>query len=87
MDSILSIRTRIKKQVRERRKSMKLSQLELSQRSGVSFGSIKRFESTGEISLTSLLKIAVVLGCEADFNALFSRKFYQSLEDVINEAK
>lgn len=87
MDSMLSIRDRIKKQVREQRKFMKLSQLELSQHSGVSFGSIKRFESTGEISLTSLLKIAMVLGCETDFNALFSRKFYQSLEDVINETK
>ena len=39
--------------VRARRKGAKLSQEALSAKSGVSLGSIKRFESTGEISLTS----------------------------------
>ena len=47
--------------VRKRRKGQKLSMQDLSDKSGVSYGSIKRFESIGEISLTSLLKIAVVL--------------------------
>ena len=46
--------------VRKRRKGQKLSMQDLSDKSGVSYGSIKRFESIGEISLTSLLKIAVV---------------------------
>ncbi len=64
---------------------MKFSQVELSKRSGVSLGSVKRFESTGEISLTSLLKIAIALECEGDFNELFSRKNYRSLQEVINE--
>lgn len=42
--------------VRKRRKGQKLSMQDLSDKSGVSYGSIKRFESIGEISLTSLLK-------------------------------
>lgn len=85
MDNILSIRNGIMDRARNRRKSLKFSQVELAQRSGVSFGSIKRFEKTGEISLTSLIKIAIALESEEDFNNLFSRKSYQSLEEVINE--
>jgi hypothetical protein len=57
----------------------------LSQRSGVSLGSIKRFERTGEIALSSLLKLAMVLGYENDFNNLFTRKNYQSIFDVIKD--
>lgn len=86
MDNILSICNDIMDRARNRRKSLKFSQVELAQRSGVSFGSIKRFEKTGEISLTSLIKIAIALESEEDFNNLFSRKSYQSLEEVINEA-
>lgn len=87
MDSILSIKNKIRGRVRNKRKALKLSQEELARRSGVSFGSIKRFENTGEISLTSLLKIAMVLESEEDFNSLFMRKTYQSLQEVIDEAK
>ena len=53
--------------VRARRKERKLTQSGLAKLSGVSLGSIKRFESSGEISLKSLLNIAVVLDCEEDF--------------------
>lgn len=87
MDSILSIRNSIMNKARNRRKSLNFSQIELSKRSGVSLGSVKRFENTGEISLTSLLKIAVALECEEEFNKLFLRKNYQSLQEVINESE
>ena len=40
-------------------KVKKISQQRLSIKSGVSLGSIKRFEGTGQISLLSLTKIAV----------------------------
>ncbi|GHV42443.1 hypothetical protein FACS1894187_24690 [Synergistales bacterium] len=58
--------------------------MDLAAKSGVSLGSIKRFEATCEISLSSLLRVAVVLGYEDDFTALFARKNYQSIEEVIN---
>ena len=51
----------------------------------MSFGSIKRFENTGEISLFSLIKIAIVLGCEDEFLNLFQQKQYSSIEEIINE--
>lgn len=47
------------KRVRAIRKRRSISQEYLSELSGVSFGSIKRFENTGKISLLSLTKIAV----------------------------
>lgn len=53
------------------RKKQKLSQQVLAERSGVSFGSIKRFETSGQISLESLLKIAHVLKRLDDFDSLF----------------
>jgi hypothetical protein len=37
----------------------------------VSYGSLKRFEQTGKISLESLLKIAVVLGASEPISDLF----------------
>ncbi|MCD8154812.1 MAG: hypothetical protein LUF78_09045 [Clostridiales bacterium] len=62
-----------------------MSQAVLSQCSDVSLGSVKRFERTGEISLSSLIKIAFVLDCEDDFDSLFARKGYSSIQEVIDE--
>jgi transcriptional regulator with XRE-family HTH domain len=53
------------------RKKAKYSQSELAMRSGVSLGSIKRFETSGQISLESLLKLAHVLGRVDDFKNIF----------------
>lgn len=39
------------------RKAKKLTQKQLAERTGVSYGSIRRFEQTGEISLLSLVKL------------------------------
>ena len=73
--------------VRDRRKAMKLNQEDFAKKCGVSFGSYKRFENTGEISLASLIKIGSILGYDEDMMNLFSRKEYTSIEEVINERK
>ncbi len=73
-----------------KRLSLNLSQHSLSERSGVSFGVIKKFERTGKISLESLLKIALVLACLDEFSMLFKPTALQkaaSLDDIINEKK
>lgn len=75
----------IAKRVRMRRKEKKITQAELSVKSDVSLGSIKRFERIGEISLSSLIKIAFALGCEADFDGLFAKKGYASIQEVLDE--
>ena len=57
---------------KNRRLEQNLTQEGLALRSGVCLGSIKRFERTGEISLKSLIDIALALGCLEDFDALFA---------------
>lgn len=66
------------------RKRKKISQQELAVKSGVSFGSIKRFEQSGEISLQSLTKIAIALGVDGELDRLFSEVPFDSIEEVIN---
>lgn len=69
------------------RKRRGLSQEQLSEKSNVSFGSIKRFETSGQISLISLTKIAVALDCVDELKNLFTEVKYNSIEEVIRERK
>ena len=66
------------------RKRKKISQKELSHKSGVSYGSIRRFENEGEISLTSLTKIAIALGVSEELEVLFSEVPFDSIQEIIN---
>lgn len=52
--------------------------------SGVSLGSLKRFENTGEISLVSLLKLAIVLDCAEEFEQLFVKEHIMSIQEIID---
>ncbi|MDP3312562.1 helix-turn-helix domain-containing protein [Lutibacter sp.] len=54
------------------RKEAAMTQSELAERSGVSLGSIKRFERSGQISLESLLKLIHLLGRLADFELILN---------------
>ena len=73
--------------VRNIRRRRRISQEKLSQMSGVSYGSLKRFESTGQISLLSLTRIAVALNLSNEIRDMFTQVPYQSIEEVINEGK
>ena len=64
------------------RKAKKLTQKQLAERTGVSYGSIRRFEQTGEISLLSLVKIANALDCLEDFNELFKKPPVTNIRDL-----
>lgn len=70
------------------RKNRKISQQRLVSISGVPYASIRRFEKTGDISLSSLVKLALALQLYDDLDNLFkTRKEYKSIEDVINDQK
>ena len=71
--------------VKNIRKRLGLTQQQLSTKSNVSFGSIKRFETTGQISLLSLTRLAVALDCEDELRSLFSAVPYRSIEEVLHE--
>lgn len=74
--------------VRARRLAMNFSQKSLAERSGVSFGVLKKFERTGKISLTSLLKLALVLEALAEFKNLFNpmpAENFLSLDELLKD--
>ncbi len=70
--------------VKSRRLELNLTQEGMASRAGIKFATYRRFEQTGEISLKGLLQIAFALNALDDFNALFTQKQYQSLDDVLN---
>ncbi|MCE5299788.1 MAG: helix-turn-helix domain-containing protein [Spirochaetia bacterium] len=65
------------------RLELNLSQLALAKRSGVSLGTLKRFEKTSEISLKHLLLLASAMDAADGFNALFSGRKYSSFEEAV----
>ena len=75
------------KRARNIRKRRGMSQEELSKKCGVSYGSIKRFENTGMISLLSLTKIAMELDCVDDLKEMFTKAVYRNIQEVIDENK
>ena len=72
----------IASRIRSIRKRRKISQKRLSEKSGVSLGSVKRFEQNGEISLISLTKIAIALELEGELEDLFEEVPFLSIEEV-----
>ena len=73
--------------VRQIRKRRGISQQQLSEESGVSYGSLKRFESTGQISLLSLTRIAMALNCADEIRNLFADIPYLTMEEAFRERK
>lgn len=78
---------KIAKRARDQRLALNLSQASLAARSGVSHGTIKKFERTGKISLESLLKLAIILKAINDFEHLFRahhREDFNTLDEIIS---
>lgn len=67
------------------RMSKKITIRSLSDDSGVPYSTIRRFESKGEISFVTLVKLASVLGEDEQIDSLFSRTTPNSIEEVIRE--
>jgi transcriptional regulator with XRE-family HTH domain len=77
----------IAKRIKNIRKRRKITQKQLANRCNVSYGSLKKFEQTGEISLISLTKIAMELGLTGELKALFTQPAYLNIEEVVNDTK
>ena len=73
--------------VRKIRKRRKISQQKLADLSGVSYGSIKRFETSGQISLLALTKIAMELDMADELRNIFSQVPYRNIQEGINESR
>ena len=66
------------------RKELSWTQQDLAERSGVSYGSIKRFERFGKISFESLLKIAESLSRLDEFEDILLPRGQKRLEKLFN---
>lgn len=77
----------IAQRMKAKRLAMKLTQQALAKRSGVSLGSLKRFENKYEISLKHLLQLAVILDATEGFASLFPAAQFNSIEEVLKATK
>lgn len=78
---------KLAQRVRNIRKRRSISQEKLASMSGVSYGSIKRFEMTGKISLLSLTKIAMALDIAGELRDIFTNVPYKDIQELINETR
>ena len=87
MKSPSDILDEIRGRLKQRRLAMNITQAGLAKRSGVTLGSLKRFETKGLIAFESLLKIALVLDCLDDFDKVAagddSAMTTRSLDDIL----
>ena len=73
------------KRFKEMRKAKKITIKKLSEDSGVPYSTIRRFESSGEISFLSLVKIVSTVGEDEEITNLFARRIPASIEEIIRE--
>ncbi len=79
----LELASRLKK----RRLAQNLTQAGLSRRSGVPLGTLKKFERSGQISLTSFIRLAIVLQDERALENLLREPEFKILDDVLQSDK
>ncbi len=82
-----AIAAKLARKMRKLRLSQNLSQKTLSKRSGVSYGSLKRFENNYKISLENLLQLALALDALDTFHNLFPEKEFNSIDEIISKKK
>lgn len=78
-----SLMSGIAERVKQRRLEKGWTQKMLAAKAGLSLPSYRRFESLGEIPLRSLVMLAFALDMTDEFEALFSNKTYQSIDDIL----
>ena len=76
------VRADLARRMRELRLARGWRQLTLAERSGVSLGSLRRFEASGQVSLQNLLKLAFALGRLDDFSGLFEAPVSSTMAEL-----
>ena len=78
-----SLMAGVAERVKQRRLEKGWTQKTLAAKAGVSMPSYRRFETLGEISLRSLVMLALALDMTDEFQTLFTGKSYQSIDDIL----
>ena len=76
------IASKVAAKVRDMRQDLGLSKTEMALRAGVGYAHYLRFEQTGEIPFKELLQIGFALNALHDFEVLFSRRQFRSLDEA-----
>ena len=71
--------------MKRRRIDANLTQRDLAEKSGVSYGSLRLFEEKGKISLEALVKIAFILGAESEFENLFPPRPKRTIDEIVGQ--
>ena len=83
MKAPLELRQELGRAVRDRRIAQGLSQVEISERSGVPLRPWKRLEGEGEGSLRHLVQAAIALRCEDNLALLFPIPSAASMDELL----
>jgi len=78
-----SILKGIAERVKDRRLERNLTQKAFAKRAGIGYDTYRNFENSGEITLRNLVLCAITLDDTDDFAALFTKKAYLSLDDLL----
>ena len=65
------------------RKAKKITIKKLSESSGVPYSTIRRFESEGEISFVSFVKLVSSMNMDEEITGLFANRVPSSIEEII----
>lgn len=87
IDTPKEVKDGVAARVKLRRLELDLTQEGLAARAGMPVGTYRRFERTGEISLSNLVMLAMALDCLADFKHLFAQKQYTSISEILQAKK
>jgi transcriptional regulator with XRE-family HTH domain len=83
--------TELCRAVAERARAVRLSlgmrQRDLAERAGVPLPTLKRFETTGRAGFETVVRIALALGAEREFEALFPPRDARSLDEILATQK
>ena len=83
-DSILK---KIAERVKEKRLERNMTQKAFAKRAGVGYDAYRNFENSGEITLRNLVMCAVVLDEMDAFAEMFTKKTYQSIDELLKMQK
>lgn len=82
-----SILHEFKSKYKQKRLELDLTQEGLASKSGMSLGSLKRFEASGQIAFESLLKLSLVLECLEDFKQILApqKQMINSIDELLEK--
>jgi transcriptional regulator with XRE-family HTH domain len=83
LTSPAEIMERVAARMKRRRIDAEITQRDLAERSGVSYGSLRLFEETGKASFESVVKIAFALEAEAEFESLFPPRPAKTIDEIV----